>query len=127
MTNTRPPDAGPTRILVVDDDEAVRDTVCDALTVLGYIAEPARDARDALGRFRPGHYQLVVTDLAMPIMNGLELARRLRALEPALPILIFSGAGGSAGPALTSIGVTVSPKPDVEGLTRLIARALEPR
>jgi hypothetical protein len=40
--------------------------------------------------------------------------------------LIFSGAGGPAGPALTSIGVTVSPKPDVEGLTRLIARALEP-
>jgi hypothetical protein len=40
--------------------------------------------------------------------------------------LIFSGAAGSAGAALASIGVTVSPKPDVDGLARLIARALGP-
>lgn len=115
------------RILVVDDDEAVLDAVCDALTLLGYAVEPARDGDAALVRFRPGRYQLVVTDLAMPIMNGLELARRLRALEPALPILIFSGAAGAAGDALASIGVTLTRKPDVEGLTRLVARALGSR
>jgi CheY-like chemotaxis protein len=126
MTHTRSPDPGRARILVVDDDETVLDTVCDALTMLGYIVEPARDAGAALGRFRPGRYQLVVTDLAMPVMNGLELARRLRALEPALPILIFSGAAGAAGSTLASIGVILSPKPDVEGLTRLVERALGP-
>src|SRR5437870_578033 len=75
-------DEWPARNCIVDDDEAVREAVCEALATLGYLVEPARDAGDALGRFHPGRYQLVVTDLAMPVMNGLELARQLRALEP---------------------------------------------
>ena len=81
MTDAEPPDDTPVRILVVDDDEGVRDTVCDVLTELGYVAEPARDGADALDRFRPGRYRLVVTDLGMPAMNGLQLACRLRALQ----------------------------------------------
>ena len=81
MRDTEPPDDAPVRILVVDDDENVRDIVCDVLTELGYAAEPARDGADALDRFRPGHYGLVVTDFGMPTMNGLQLACRLRALD----------------------------------------------
>ena len=118
--------SGPARILVVDDDEAVCDAVCDALTMLGYATESAHDATDALDRFRPGRYQLVVTDLAMPLINGLELARQLRALEPELPILIFSGAVPAGPPLMAPMGITLTPKPDVDLLTRLIERALEP-
>ncbi len=117
--------SGPARILVVDDDEAVRDTVCEALTMLGYATECANDASDALDRFRPGRYQLVVTDLAMPLINGLELARQLRVLEPGLPILIFSGAVPAGTPLKAPMGITLTPKPDVDLLTRLIKRALE--
>ena len=76
------------RILVVDDDEAVRYAVCLALSVLGCVTESASGASEALARFQPGRYRAVVTDVAMPVMNGLELARRLRALEPGLPIMI---------------------------------------
>ena len=115
----------PARILVVDDDEAVRDAVCDVVTMLGYTAEPASDARAALDRFRPGRYGLVVTDLAMPVMNGLELARHLRTLEPTLPITIFSATVLPAEPALEVIGITVACKPDVDALVRLIQRTLE--
>ena len=125
MTDAEPGDEAPGRILVVDDDEAVRDAVCDVLTELGYAAEPARDGADALGRFRPGRYRLVVTDLAMPTMNGLQLARRLRALEPAIPILVFSAAA-APGP-LTAFGIPLIRKPDIEGLARLIVRTLTRR
>jgi CheY-like chemotaxis protein len=113
-------------ILVVDDDAAVREAVCVILSELGYLTEGASGGDEALGRFRPGRYRLVITDLAMPRMNGLELARRLRALEPALPILIFSGHGGwtDGPPGLT--GVAVARKPDVDTLARLVQRALCP-
>ena len=122
MTDAEPADDAPVRILVVDDDEAVRDIVCDVLTELGYAAEPAHDGADALDRFRPGRFRLVVTDFAMPTMNGLQLARRLRALEPAIPILVFSAAAAT-GP-LAAFGITLIRKPDVEGLTGLIVRTL---
>ena len=115
----------PARILVVDDDEAVRDAVCDVVTMLGHTAEPASDAYEALDRFRPGRYDLVVTDLAMPVMNGLDLARHLRTLEPTLPITIFSATALPPEPALEVIGITVACKPDVDALVRLIQRTLE--
>ena len=120
------PDTVPVRILVVDDDEAVRDAVCDVVTMLGYAAEPASDPGDALERFRPGRYGLVVTDLSMPVMNGLQFARHLRVLEPALPILIFSGAAPWTEPSLESIGFASARKPDLDALTRLITRTLDP-
>jgi CheY-like chemotaxis protein len=122
MTNAATPASA--RILVVDDDEAVRDAVCDIVTMLGYTAEPASNACEALDRFRPGLYDLVVTDLAMPVMNGLQLARHLRAIEPTLPITIFTGIPLSAEPALEVIGITVARKPDVDALARLIQRML---
>jgi len=107
-------------ILVVDDDESVRIAVCLALSVLGCITESASGASEALARFQPGRYRAVVTDVAMPVMNGLELAKRLRALEPDLPIMIFSGS-----PSLVEVdGAMVARKPDVEALTQLVRRAL---
>lgn len=118
--------SGPTslRVLVVDDDEAVREAVCDVVTMLGYTAEPASDGGEALGRFRPGRYGLVVTDLAMPTMNGLQLARRLRALEPTLPITIFSATPPSMDAAGDVAGLTIARKPDVDALARLIQHTL---
>jgi CheY-like chemotaxis protein len=108
-------------ILVVDDDAGVREAVCEALSVLGYATEPVSGAGEALDRFRPGRYRLVVTDVGMPRMNGVELARRLRALEPTLPILIFSGEGAWTEPAVAVSGI--ARKPDVDTLTRLVQRA----
>jgi CheY-like chemotaxis protein len=121
-----PDPARPRRILVVDDDPNVRDTVCDVLRMLGYAAEAAADPGEALERFRAGRYHLVVTDLSMPIMNGWQLARRLQALEPAVPILIFSGASALAEPPQQVSGITIAAKPDIDALARLIERMLEP-
>jgi two-component system, cell cycle sensor histidine kinase and response regulator CckA len=110
------------RILVVDDDEAVRYAVCLALSGLGCVVDSVSGAGEALARFRPGRYRAVVTDVGMPRMNGLELARRLRALEPSLPIMIFSGE--PTGELVE--GTLLTLKPDIEGLTRLIERTLAP-
>ena len=112
------------RILVVDDDESVRYAVCLALSVLGYVPEAVSGASEALARFRPGRYRVVVTDVAMPVMNGLELARRLRALEPGLPIMIFSGEYSLAESWPEVGGAMIALKPDIDALTRLIQRAL---
>lgn len=112
------------RILVVDDDAGVREAVCEALTYLGYATEPVSGAGEALDRFHPGRYRVVVTDLAMPVMNGLQLARRLRALEPGLPIMIFSGSTSAAESELERVGVRIARKPDVDALARLIERTL---
>jgi CheY-like chemotaxis protein len=108
------------RVLVVDDDEAVRYAVCLALSVIGCATDPASGPCEALERFRPGRYRAVVTDVTMPVMSGLELARRLRTLEPGLPVMIFSGeyARGEIE------GHPITPKPDIDALTRLVARAL---
>ena len=121
-----PRDPPPVRILVVDDDEAVRDAVCEALTMHGYVTEMANGSGEVLERFRPGRYRLVVTDLTMPVMNGLQLAQRLRVIEPTLPILIFSGALRALEPSLEPTGFTIAPKPDIEGLVQLIKRTLQP-
>jgi CheY-like chemotaxis protein len=112
----------PPRILVVDDDEAVRYAVCLALSGLGCVTDSVSGAGEALERFRPGRYRAVVTDVAMPRMNGLELARRLRALEPGLPIMIFSGDHPPDADAVE--GTFSAPKPDIDRLTRLVQQTL---
>jgi two-component system, cell cycle sensor histidine kinase and response regulator CckA len=87
-----PPRGGAT-VLVVEDDETVRRMTVRALGEAGYGTLEAGDGQDALDlvRERPDPPDLVVTDLGMPRMDGHELARRLRADHPKLPVLLISG------------------------------------
>lgn len=66
-------------ILAVDDSRSIRDMVAFTLEPLGYHVIQACDGQDALTKFRQADIALVLTDLNMPIMNGLELIRNLRA------------------------------------------------
>ncbi len=80
------------RILLVDDDEAVRVTTAMILESLGYIIETAVGGVPALSRLgETQEFDLLLTDVAMPGMNGPELADRVRARFPNLPIVFFSG------------------------------------
>ena len=69
-----------------------------ALTNLGYRATLASDGRQAclMVEQNPRSYDIVVTDFTMPNMGGLELARRLHALDPKLPIILMSGSTGES-------------------------------
>ncbi|HUR95826.1 MAG TPA: PAS domain S-box protein [Gemmatimonadales bacterium] len=80
-------------VLVVEDDELVRLLATRLLATQGYTAMEARNGQEALElvRGRPGEIRLVLTDVVMPEVGGLEFARRLAELEPELPVLFMSG------------------------------------
>ena len=86
------------RALLVDDEALVRFSTADMLAELGYAVTEVETAFEALDRIESGEpYDLVVTDDLMPGMTGAELARRLAALRPGLPLLIVSGFAEAAG------------------------------
>jgi CheY-like chemotaxis protein len=95
-------DASPNRsrqpgILVVDDDRVVNDMLCQFLAMEGYQVEPAFNGREAMQAFNPAKHDLVITDLAMPVMNGLELIAALLSRTPSLPIILISGYASGYG------------------------------
>jgi len=79
------------RVLVVDDEPALREMVKALLLLDGHAAETAVNGRAALEKFAPGAFDLVVTDRAMPEMGGDELAAALKELAPTQPILMLTG------------------------------------
>lgn len=81
------------RVLIVEDDPGVRDLLCEALRGLGHEAEAAGDGVAALHRFGERRFDVVLTDLVMPRMDGIELTGRLRAVDPQLPVLMLTGQG----------------------------------
>jgi CheY-like chemotaxis protein len=89
ITSPRQP---PYRLLVVDDEEAIRELTSTVLADDGYeilMAEDGVHALELLPRFRP---DLVITDLQMPRMSGIELVKIMRQRFPHLPVIILSGA-----------------------------------
>ena len=78
-------------ILVVDDSEAVRDTVSVILSVCGYQCESAKNGVEAMQRVRQRRFDAVVTDLEMPEMNGLALTSEIRQHFSSLPVMIMTG------------------------------------
>jgi two-component system chemotaxis response regulator CheY len=82
---------GPTRILVVDDDEPTRELLRDYLGDAGYDVVVAVDGRQACRALSAFNVDLVVTDLEMPVMDGLELIRWLRGARPSCPIVLVTG------------------------------------
>jgi CheY-like chemotaxis protein len=89
----RPAARGTERLLLVEDDAAVRAVARRALEQLGYSVLEAANGREALERFRAhaAAIDLVVTDTVMPEMGARELVALVRAERPALPVLYISG------------------------------------
>lgn len=89
------------RILLADDDTTTLDLVGRTLEADGHEVIRCVDGQEALQRFSaaPESFNLLITDLDMPGINGIELASRAAAAAPQLRILVMSGFGGSADPA----------------------------
>jgi CheY-like chemotaxis protein len=81
------------RVLLVDDDEHVLFVWSNALARLGFACcvETARNGREALKKFRTGEYDLVVTDLRMPYMDGCQLTEAIRRIDATVPIVWVTG------------------------------------
>lgn len=80
-----------TRLLVVDDDAQLLDLLQDTLTSIGYGVEGASDGVEALQKLRGGQYDLMITDIRMPGMDGISLLKKVRRYYPRLPVLFITG------------------------------------
>jgi CheY-like chemotaxis protein len=83
------------RVLVVEDQPAIRELLCDLFTLLGHHARPARDGDEALELLAKGAYDLVTTDLAMPGLDGWEVAAAVRQRAPGTAVIIISGSASA--------------------------------
>jgi len=79
------------RILVVDDEPALADTLVKIMRYAGYEPTAVYDAREALNFISTHQPALVICDVVMPIMNGIELAIRIRSSNPNCRVLLLSG------------------------------------
>jgi two-component system cell cycle sensor histidine kinase/response regulator CckA len=79
------------RLLLAEDDPLVNKHLTQALKEAGFAVHPVRDGEEALAAFASQPFQIVVTDIVMPKLSGVELTRRLRQLVPNLPVVLVSG------------------------------------
>lgn len=82
---------GGCRCIVVDDDEAVRETLAGTLAQAGYSVRVAEDGLQALKLHAAEAADIVITDIVMPEMEGIEMILELRRRDPAVRILAISG------------------------------------
>ncbi len=78
-------------ILIVDDEAGIRQSLEGVLTDEGYSCVHAKDGTDALSQLRTAHPSLVLLDIWMPGMDGMETLRRIKELDPGLPVVMMSG------------------------------------
>jgi excisionase family DNA binding protein len=95
------------RILVVDDEATVRDVVAGELLRADYDVETASDGASAVERLREKTYDLLITDLKMPGMDGLSVIREARRRSADMPIIIITGYSTEAS-AIEAINLGVS-------------------
>lgn len=80
------------RVLVVDDDEIIRDTLYELLSE-EYLCQTAETAEKAFARLEADSYDVLLTDISMPGLSGLELLGHVRQKFPNTPVIIISGIG----------------------------------
>ncbi|MCX7913366.1 MAG: sigma-54 dependent transcriptional regulator [Thermodesulfovibrionales bacterium] len=80
-------------ILVVDDDQQMRQALTEAIRRLDYEVTVSASGKDALAKLRNHDFSLVITDMKMPTMSGLELLREIKQLSPKLPVLVITAFG----------------------------------
>ena len=78
-------------ILVIDDEEGVREVLGKICQEEGYRVVLAETARQGLAEFNQSHFDLVLTDLAMPEMSGWDLAKRLKGIDPSVSVGLITG------------------------------------
>lgn len=90
------------RILLIDDDASLREVLSFALREMGHEVSAHGDGAHALATLREGTSELVVTDLKMPGMDGMEVLRRVRAFDSTIPVVILT-AFGTIGDAVEAM------------------------
>lgn len=117
----------PPRILLVDDNAGVIDLVTQVLEGAGFQVCSAGDGESAWEQWNHSHFDLLITDHAMPRLTGLELLRRLRAAGSAVPSILMSGNLPRNAPDLALLlrpGALLEKPFSLAGLSALVATLL---
>ena len=110
------------RVLVLEDDDQVRQILTRLLRSQGHSVEEASRGTDALARFRPGKFHVIITDLAMPEMTGDVFAAAIKAAAPTQPIIMYTAYAPDCSQHPTSQVDYLLPKPfRLDELKRAIA------
>ncbi len=115
------------RILITEDEESLRRFVARALRLDGHETFEAGDGAEGLERLDEGSYDLLLSDIRMPVMDGIELAHQASARFPEMKILLMTGYAEQRERAddLASKIVDVVPKPfALPEIRKAVARAL---
>lgn len=80
-------------ILIIDDEKSIRKTLTEILSYEGYKIEEAADGEEGLKKFRSGSFDIVLCDIKMPKLDGIEFLERAREINDEIPIIIISGHG----------------------------------
>ncbi len=118
------------RILIVDDETVVRDSLGKWFSSEGYQAQPVPGAREALESIQTVEYDIALIDIKMPGMDGMELQARLREADPELTVVIMTGYASveTAVQALKRGAYEYITKPvDPDELSHLVSNAMEHR
>jgi two-component system cell cycle response regulator CpdR len=81
----------PLKILYVEDNALVREVTAELLAQEQRQIVACADAEEALQKFTENSFDVVITDVSLPLMSGIELARSILAVKPHLPLIIASG------------------------------------
>ena len=122
-------ETGPS-VLIVDDEFSVRDSLYEWFRKDGYHAGSAENAREALARIQERRWDVVLLDIKMPGMDGLELQRRLKEVDPDLVVIMITAYASveTAVSALKHGAFDYITKPiDPDELSHLVRRAIEQR
>ncbi|MBW8011973.1 MAG: response regulator [Chloroflexi bacterium] len=78
------------RILVVDDDPTITDTLADIFNLKGFFVSVANSGLNALEQFKHGHFNIMLTDIRMPEMDGVDLFRAIQEIQPGFPVILMT-------------------------------------
>lgn len=116
------------RLLVVDDEAPQQRALCEILVDQGYDVVGCTDPLEALGRLDTSAFELMLTDLQMPGMDGIELTRRAQAVAPDMVVVLMTAHGsiGSVVDAMKNGAIDYVQKPfRISGIVPAVERALE--
>jgi DNA-binding NtrC family response regulator len=82
-------------VLIIDDEHGVREVLRDTLEAAGFATETASNGRDGLAKYRSHRPDIVITDVLMPKLSGIELVNRLLDEDPTARIIVMSGVVGA--------------------------------
>jgi two-component system, response regulator, stage 0 sporulation protein F len=114
------------RILLVDDEPGVREMLKLLLSFDGHTVTEAINGRQACQQFTPGDFDLVLTDYAMPVMNGAELARTIKCLVPSQPIIMLSAFADQAWTEESPVDSFLGKPFTIAQLRKTMAEVLSP-